>query len=523
MTAPAACFETTYAAARAAFLRAAADAGAELASLRHPLAGPDGAPLFVDVARFGAPSARRALLVASGTHGIEGFCGSGIQQFLLREGLAARIPDDVALVMIHAVNPWGFAHLRRVNEDNVDLNRNFLDHGRPHPENADYDGLYDVLNPARLDETAVGVALAALRRFEEERGKLAAYRALSGGQYRHPRGLQYGGTSAAWSNRTLHAIWERHAGDAETAALVDLHSGLGPKGVGLLLQTAREASPEARLARELWPDVIRTEPAAGSDAALVSGLMGPAFVGAAPHAVRTGLVLEFGTQDMLQVMLAVQADNWLHHHGARASAEGRAIEQRMRDAFFVEEDEWKEKVCRRAQEVVDRALAGLGKVATAAAAGPVVRAARRDEAETLTAFNLAMAHETESLALDAATVRASVDAFLADPSRGRWFVVEDGGAIAAALMLTYEWSDWRGGFFWWIQNVYVAQEHRRRGHYRRLHEHVRALAARDPGVCGLRLYVEHANTGAQSTYRALGMEQTHYHVFEELVRTAPWT
>ncbi|HVH07501.1 MAG TPA: GNAT family N-acetyltransferase, partial [Myxococcota bacterium] len=77
--------------------------------------------------------------------------------------------------------------------------------------------------------------------------------------------------------------------------------------------------------------------------------------------------------------------------------------------------------------------------------------------------------------------------------------------------------------FWWIQNVYVAQEHRRRGHYRRLQEHVRALAARDPGVCGLRLYVEHANTGAQSTYRALGMEQTHYHVFEELVRTAPWT
>ena len=110
-----------------------------------------------------------------------------------------------------------------------------------------------------------------------------------------------------------------------------------------------------------------------------------------------------------------------------------------------------------------------------------------------------------------------------DPARGRWLVVEDGGEIAAALMLTYEWSDWRGGFFWWIQNVYVAPGHRRSGHYRRLHDHVRATAARDPGVCGLRLYVEHANEKAQATYKAMGMEITHYHVFEELTREAPWT
>jgi ribosomal protein S18 acetylase RimI-like enzyme len=523
MTAPADCFEKTYATARAAFLRAAADAGAELASIRHPLPGPDGAPLFVDTARFGAPAARRVLFVASGTHGIEGFCGSGIQTHLLREGVASRLPEGTALVFVHAVNPWGFAWLRRVNENNVDLNRNFLDHSAPHPQNPDYDGLYEVVNPATLDAGTVAASLAALKKFEDERGKAAVYRALSGGQYAHPKGLQYGGTTAAWSNRTIHALWERHAGDAEAAALVDLHSGLGPKGMGLLLQTAREESGAGRLARELWPDVIRTEPQAGGDSALVSGLMGPAFVAAAPHALRTGLVLEFGTLEMLPVMLAVQADNWLHHHGSRAGVEGKAIEQRMRDAFFVEEDEWKGKVCARAREVVDRALTGLAGAKAAAAAGPIVRAARADEAEILTGFNVAMARETEALGLPVEVVRASVAAFLADPARGRWYVVEEGGAIAAALMLTYEWSDWRGGFFWWIQNVYVAPDHRRRGHYRRLHEHVRALAARDPEVCGLRLYVEHANTGAQETYRALGMEQTHYHIFEELIRAAPWT
>ena len=85
-------------------------------------------------------------------------------------------------------------------------------------------------------------------------------------------------------------------------------------------------------------------------------------------------------------------------------------------------------------------------------------------------------------------------------------------------MLTLEWSDWRNGMFWWIQSVYVRPEHRRRGHYRRLHEHVRALAARDPGVCGMRLYVEHENRSAQATYRALGMSETAYRLYEQTVR-----
>lgn len=521
--APAECFSASYAEARAAFLRAAADAGAELASYRHPLAGPGGAPLFLDTARFGAADARRVLFVSSGTHGVEGFCGSGIQTWLLRGGLAARLPEGVALVLVHAVNPFGFAWLRRVNEDNVDLNRNFLDPAKPRPENPDYDLLAPALNPERLGADALTRSLEAIRRFESERGSAATYRALSGGQYTHPRGVQYGGRAPVWSNRTLRAIWERHARGAELAVLVDLHSGLGPCGTGLLLQTAAAGTPAATVASELWPDVIRSEPAAGTDSALVSGLMGPAFVAALPETPSAGLVLEFGTRDMTQVMIAVQADNWLWQHGERESAEGRAIAQRMRDAFFVDEDDWKEKVCARAGEVTERALAGMAAFRPADAGEWRVRPAGAADLDTLVAFNLAMARETESLALDEPTVRAAVAEFLGDPSRGRWLVLESGGETAAALMLTYEWSDWRGGFLWWIQNVYVAPGQRRRGHYRRLHEAVRALAEATPGVCGLRLYVEHANAAAQATYRALGMEETHYKLYEQLTRPAPWT
>ena len=115
-------------------------------------------------------------------------------------------------------------------------------------------------------------------------------------------------------------------------------------------------------------------------------------------------------------------------------------------------------------------------------------------------------------------MRAGVAALLADPARGRVFVVDVDGAPAATLMITYEWSDWRNGFFWWIQSVYVAPAHRRRGLYRLLHEHVRDLAARTNGVYGLRLYVEHENRNAQATYRRMGMDETHYRLYEQAVR-----
>lgn len=149
-----------------------------------------------------------------------------------------------------------------------------------------------------------------------------------------------------------------------------------------------------------------------------------------------------------------------------------------------------------------------------------VRAARPEDLDALVGFNLAMARETEELTLDPATVRSGVAALLASPDRGRVFVVENGGTAVATLTLTLEWSDWRNGNFWWIQSVYVDLDHRRRGHYRRLYEHVRALAARDPAVCGLRLYVERNNRAARATYRSLGMEETAYRVYEQATRTA---
>jgi len=143
-----------------------------------------------------------------------------------------------------------------------------------------------------------------------------------------------------------------------------------------------------------------------------------------------------------------------------------------------------------------------------------LRRARAEDLATLVEFNAAMALETEALTLDRARLQAGVAALLADPRRGLYRVALAAGGIVGALMLTREWSDWRCGDWWWIQSVYVRPEWRRRGIFTALYRGVEAEAAADPAACGLRLYVEHDNLSAQHTYRALGMRESHYRMYE---------
>jgi ribosomal protein S18 acetylase RimI-like enzyme len=144
-----------------------------------------------------------------------------------------------------------------------------------------------------------------------------------------------------------------------------------------------------------------------------------------------------------------------------------------------------------------------------------IRDAYPTDVETLAAANAAMALETEQKALDAQTVRLGVAAALNDPAHGRYFVAEsESGAIVGQLMVTFEWSDWRNGQFWWIQSVYVDPPQRRRGVFKALYEHVERLARSTPGVCGLRLYVETENETAQRTYQRCGMVDAGYRVME---------
>lgn len=350
-------FPIRYVTARQRFLDAATAAGADIDSVPHPATGPDGEILALDVARFGPADARRVLVVASGTHGVEGRAGSGIQRALIASGRFARLPDHVAVVVLHAVNPWGFAHSRRVDHLNVDVNRNFIDHSAP-PDNPAYDGLYDVLNPVELDPGDQGWR-RELETFAAERGALAVFQATMGGQYRHHQGLQFGGLRPTWSNTTLTSVWRRHLTSARLAASIDIHTGLGPRGVGSLLQSAGEGEPAAQLAAEWWGAVGRSDRPGQGDA-LTCGLSGPGFEAAAPPgATAVAVTLEYGTIEPLSVLEALRADNWLQHHGDRRSPRSAEIGDRMRSAFFVDDPVWEDGVAERAHEVVDQALIGL--------------------------------------------------------------------------------------------------------------------------------------------------------------------
>lgn len=144
-----------------------------------------------------------------------------------------------------------------------------------------------------------------------------------------------------------------------------------------------------------------------------------------------------------------------------------------------------------------------------------VRIAIESDAPTLAGFNQSMALETEARALRVKDLLPGVEAVLRDPANGFFVVANTGRDIAGALLVTYEWSDWRNGRFWWIQSVYVRPEHRRHGIYRSLHKFVREWALATGDAVGLRLYVEQENAPAQSTYAALGMHETPYRLFEE--------
>ena len=144
----------------------------------------------------------------------------------------------------------------------------------------------------------------------------------------------------------------------------------------------------------------------------------------------------------------------------------------------------------------------------------LIRQADIRDAQSIAQHNIALARESEGKRLDAATAARGARAVLDDPSKGLYLVAERDGVVVGQLMITFEWSDWWNAGFWWIQSVYVDPGARRRGVFRALYDHAVSLAKSRTGVCGLRLYVESANTAPHKAYESLGMRRAHYDIYE---------
>jgi len=355
-------FASDYADARARFLAAAGRRDLPVASYAHPLTDPEGRPLATDAVKAGAPSARRFLVLNSATHGVEGFCGSGALVGTLEAGLLDGLPASVGVLLIHAINPHGFAWLRRVTEDNVDLNRNFLDHDAPHPVNAPYADLHDLLIPDQWTDASVGAANAELARRREAMGAKPFQTAVSGGQYSHPDGVFFGGHAPTWSNRTLRALLAEHLGEASDVLFYDFHTGLGPYGNAEMISGHPPDSDAHGRLLDWLGDGVTSAMLGTSNSTRLSGTIGNGVAEALPRARHTKVTLEYGTKPLDVVLQALRADAWLHNRGDLASPLGRAIKREIRDAFYRDEDDWKELVWLRARQLVRRGIDGLARL-----------------------------------------------------------------------------------------------------------------------------------------------------------------
>ena len=352
-------FARDYAQAREKFLAAAAAARLKIASYRHPARGPAGEALFTDVVRVGAAGAERVLLANSATHGVEGFCGSGILVGWLRSGEWRRLQRGVAAVLVHAINPHGFAWLRRVTEDNVDLNRNFQDFSKPLPRNAAYEELHAAIVPQRWDGDSIAAREWVFTDYTARHGAMALQGAVSGGQYRHADGVFYGGQRPTWSNRTFYAIVGKFLKRAREVAFIDLHTGLGPYGYGELICNARTGTAEWAELHSWYGEGLTSPESGTSRSAPLTGYIRNAVVGALPRARVRPITIEYGTYPMPEVLNALIADNWQHLKGRRDSDRGRAVKAAIRRAFYPDQSDWKELVFLRARQVMRRAAAAL--------------------------------------------------------------------------------------------------------------------------------------------------------------------
>lgn len=358
-----AAFAPSYARARVQFLEAAAAAGMRITSHNHPLPGRDGETLAMDVALDGSPDAERLLVISSACHGVEGYCGSGVQVFAAHdaEWREKARAAGVAVLYIHALNPHGFSWVRRVTNENVDLNRNFQDFSQPLPVNEAYAELHPLLIPPTWPPSDDNEA--AIARFIAERGLDNYQAAVSQGQHAFADGLFFGGTAPTWSHITLRQVLRTHGQRARHIGWIDLHTGLGPSGLGERIFAGDDDAKAVARARAWWDGGGQTPVTSiydgSSTSARLTGLMWSAVPQECPQAVYTGIALEYGTVPITEVVNALRADHWLHLHPEAGDELRQAIKRRVLAAFYVDTDEWRGQIVAQARQAMFQAVDGL--------------------------------------------------------------------------------------------------------------------------------------------------------------------
>lgn len=324
-------------------------AGGQLHTLELAARGPFGDNLSIDIAWFGSSTPQNAVLHSSGIHGVEGFAGSAIQLQLLER--LPSIPNDTALVLVHILNPFGMSWLRRTNENNVDLNRNFIADRQYSGAPAIYADVDLFLSPRSGPSRDLFVVKALV--MIGRHGLTPLVQAVGGGQYEYPRGLFFGGKKLEEGLQKYHDFLRQHLSSARRVIGIDVHTGLGRFGRDRLL-VERQSYEELR--QRFGKRVTLAEPRYGPAYRIRGGLqhlVGDALAGAA---VRF-MMQEFGTYNPIKVLHRLREENRWHHFGEGTL--NHPVKRSLKIAFCCDNPRWRQRVLSRGREVVEQALADL--------------------------------------------------------------------------------------------------------------------------------------------------------------------
>jgi hypothetical protein len=356
-------FPSDYATARDRFRSAAARLGWLQQAHAIPGTGPNGEELTIDAATSPDPDAGKVLVLSSGLHGAEGPFGSAVQLAAMDRFATNPPPAGLRYVFLHALNPWGYAHGRRADADNVDPNRNFLLSGEEYRGSADgyqyFDALLNPRSPPGRFDLFVPRAWLAVARF----GVPALRQALAGGQYDYPKGIFFGGYRPTATHLAMRERLRGWIGPAADVVHLDFHTGLGRwGGYKLLLDAPVTNHQRDRLDRWFGPDTHEEDDPAKTSY-LPRGGFGPWCVAQhfAPEYLYT--VAEFGTFGNIKMLAGLRRENRAAHWGKPGERNTERAKARLRELFVPPDPTWRERVLRQGVELVMRAAGGLAESA----------------------------------------------------------------------------------------------------------------------------------------------------------------
>lgn len=367
-----------YAAARARFMALAKDAGARIDSVVHPSArGPAGEALAVDIAWIGPERPKTAFLAVSSMHGLEGPAGSAVQAAWLAGGAAERLPDGAAVCLVHGLNPWGFAYRARGTENNVDLNRNFIDFTGALPVNPYYARIRDAIRLPSLGLEDIPKLIALYEGLVKAMGPARLSIAVNSGQYEDPEGLAFGGSGIEFGHQTLLDRMIPALKSVRRLTFIDWHTGVGAYGEVAFLPCGKRGTAAYQICAQMWGAArieqwrrSQAEEAIEADEALIgestdkSGQLRHWLQRVLPDTEVAGAVIEFGTekpQDMDKLVLCTLYDRYLRFvdRGARTSAK-HAWALDIHSKLFVPDDpDWRALAVREGPVLMDQAIAVL--------------------------------------------------------------------------------------------------------------------------------------------------------------------